>query len=858
MEVPFHSSGAISRAHYAIVRKVETAPSVQTADQHIFLEIKAIEGQLMHPRLSPEKCKECLVILLYCSTAVTPGFLPHDALDFAFSHAINLAAAGGKIEEKRIGYLFCSEIIPMGHELRLMLVNTLRKDLESDYVPHVCLALDNLIASPNEDVIPAVQSRLHELLSHDYPHVKRRALFAFGALSVFGPALLESIQSVILRRLKDRDDSVVNAALTLLSETSTQEEPFGSKAKSKVNELLVNESSFISDTNSGVIVQALKALRIMGVSDSNIPILLDILKDHAQPKAKKALSKAIVLDVFKILSQLDLSALAASEKSSKLSIVQAIRHWLSTQNANENYLFISCLECVDVGIWAGIQVEHPAVLDADEFERIMLLLNSSDRGIFKKTARIVNKVDPAILDMQISLTLDAAVGEKVNEIAISRALDMLSIRHSNDGEKYASSVVELAQKAEVMSAKPHVLRSVVKEVLTVIRASPKAFGSGAAAQLGQTVANPTVVLGSTALVIATALTTEYSNTAAISSAEVLSGLAERLKICPAIVQEPCLIAMLRVSVNCETIPNEIIAVVTDVSRTARSLVQARCAQFLEFTQKKDKLLEIVDRAASSSLPDFLLSLQQETGEEPLLRSSASSPQSYHSVSRSSLASSNLKYAPYAPPQVGPRLKGRRRSSSRQSVSSRTASQMGSPPLSAGQLALTTGLEEIHIHDKERFVSPALEPQGTVIDLQAPRTDLITLDSPFHTEPLVNIEHSENTENTEDFSTVWHALEGGICDSRGWCKHSIDTITRRLQQFDARHRLRVIAADVPPFEGELKIVMVSQSEQKDIGSPSSNFVALRLRESDEDSCLWRLRCADATVGRAVQRLLDDDE
>lgn len=53
-------------------------------------------------------------------------------------------------------------------------------------------------------------------------------------------------------------------------------------------------------------------------------------------------------------------------------------------------------------------------------------------------------------------------------------------------------------------------------------------------------------------------------------------------------------------------------------------------------------------------------------------------------------------------------------------------------------------------------------------------------------------------------------------------------------------------------------MVSQLEHKDMGSLSSKSVALRLRESDEDSCLWRLRCADATVGRVVQRLLDDDE
>ena len=73
-------------------------------------------------------------------------------------------------------------MMPINHELRVMLVNTLRKvssckhcgivtntiqDLESDEVPRICLALDNLIITPNEDVIPAVQSRLHVLLSHE-------------------------------------------------------------------------------------------------------------------------------------------------------------------------------------------------------------------------------------------------------------------------------------------------------------------------------------------------------------------------------------------------------------------------------------------------------------------------------------------------------------------------------------------------------------------------------------------------------------------------------------------------------------------------------------------------------------------
>jgi len=46
LDVPFHSSGAINRSHYAIVRRVETATSIPTADQQIFLEIKAVQEKL--------------------------------------------------------------------------------------------------------------------------------------------------------------------------------------------------------------------------------------------------------------------------------------------------------------------------------------------------------------------------------------------------------------------------------------------------------------------------------------------------------------------------------------------------------------------------------------------------------------------------------------------------------------------------------------------------------------------------------------------------------------------------------------------------------------------------------------------
>lgn len=60
MDVPFLSSGAMSRAHYALVRKVETAPSPSQVNQIILAEIENVRARfarsvssMVRPLLTP-------------------------------------------------------------------------------------------------------------------------------------------------------------------------------------------------------------------------------------------------------------------------------------------------------------------------------------------------------------------------------------------------------------------------------------------------------------------------------------------------------------------------------------------------------------------------------------------------------------------------------------------------------------------------------------------------------------------------------------------------------------------------------------------------------------------------------------
>jgi AP-4 complex subunit epsilon-1 len=46
MQVPFISSGALSRAHYALVRKVELAQTAQQADSYLLEEVVVVCDRL--------------------------------------------------------------------------------------------------------------------------------------------------------------------------------------------------------------------------------------------------------------------------------------------------------------------------------------------------------------------------------------------------------------------------------------------------------------------------------------------------------------------------------------------------------------------------------------------------------------------------------------------------------------------------------------------------------------------------------------------------------------------------------------------------------------------------------------------
>ncbi|KAH9171445.1 ARM repeat-containing protein [Lactarius sanguifluus] len=879
MQVPYSSSGALSRAHYALVRKVELAQTTQQADDYLHEELAVVSARLSRPGFSSAQCRECLILLLYCSMNTVAG-LPPGALEFALPHAVNLVEAGSSIDERKTGYLFCSEIMPPRHDLKLMLVNTLRKDLEADSIARISLALNYLIQCPSEDVIPAVQARLQNLLSHKSPHIRRRALYAVRALAECDSSMLHWLSPEVSRCLRDRDDTVIGSAITVCG-SLYKNGLFGPDALAHVYRALLYYGKSFTGSPAAMLVTR-KALRLYTIAQPSAEVLKAVVglikRSATKPKTHSEYALlvylhfhvtrttpplALLYDCFSVFRNTPVDALTSFTTSSG-SPVTHIRHLLSN-NWDEQRLFLSCLACVPPAIWAGTTQDIPPVLEAWEVERVMQLLSSPDPTIRLTTLRLLTNVDSSIVQLYFSQRLqglDTSAESYENEVLA--LLEVVKILAGDDAELYARSikdVLSLAGAGEVNGAQQssQVLERAVEIVLSSLRDGDTTFGANVATTLLTPLAEveEDISFSPTLMVVLTALACEYAGRISVSPLHLLRGLSRRMTSYLVSIQEVSILSMIRLAAECHKVPPEVVSEIQHLRSISGRHISRRCSQFEDMINKQDELRAAVTSSRSRSLPDFLLALESKPSPAP--RSPRHNPSS-PSASRSPLSGSQkLRYAAYEPPPPAQSRRSRAASSTR-STYSLDAREDLSRTVTAGDLAIVAGSPEIRalslVQQSQTTRSPPMSPLPAPrlesVNLLSPRADLISLDSPFIQEPKPGEKPNapeDGGEQHHDFADAWDTLSA--FSARGWCDGTFDTAVRRLQGLGLQRGLAVLPADQPPFEGELKILILGDTDG------GRGRAALRLHDSsddDEDGYLWRMRSEDEGVLVAVKQIL----
>lgn len=112
--------------------------------------------------------------------------LGHDA-SFGYIHAVKMTHDDSLLL-KRTGYLAVTLFLNEDHDLIILIVNTIQKDLKSDNYLVVCAALNACCKLINEETVPAVVQQVVELLGHHKEMVRKKAVMALHSFHRKAPA----------------------------------------------------------------------------------------------------------------------------------------------------------------------------------------------------------------------------------------------------------------------------------------------------------------------------------------------------------------------------------------------------------------------------------------------------------------------------------------------------------------------------------------------------------------------------------------------------------------------------------------------------------------------------------------------
>jgi len=152
---------------------------------------------LSSPKLDKEKMKEYLIRLLYVE------MLGHDA-SFGYIHAVKATMEGNDLSLKRVAYLATTQFLNEDHDLILLIVNAVQRDLCDDNYLVVCAALTTICRLLNADQIPSVLPQVTELLTHQNEHVRKKAVAALHRFHQRAPSSVEHLHGKFRSMLCDK------------------------------------------------------------------------------------------------------------------------------------------------------------------------------------------------------------------------------------------------------------------------------------------------------------------------------------------------------------------------------------------------------------------------------------------------------------------------------------------------------------------------------------------------------------------------------------------------------------------------------------------------------------------------------
>lgn len=412
------SGWGLSKEFLDLIKSIGEARSKSEEDRIILTEIETLRKKITEPDIPKRRMKEYIIRLVYIE------MLGHDA-SFGYIHAVKMTHDDSLVL-KRTGYLAVTLFLNEDHDLIILIVNTIQKDLKSDNYLVVCAALTAVCKLINEETIPAVLNQVVELLGHQKDAVRKKAVMALHRFHQRSPSSVSHLVSHFRKRLCDNDPGVMGATLCPLSDLISNDVTaykdlvisFVSILKQVAERRLPKSYDYHQMPAPFIQIRLLKILALLGSGDKHASenmytVLGDIFR---KGDSSSNIGNAILYECICCVSSIYPSSKlldAAAEITSK---------FLKSESHNLKYLGIDALGKL-IKINPDSAEEHQlAVIDC---------LEDPDDTLKRKTFELLYK-----------MTKSSNV-----EVIVDRMIDyMISITDNHYKAEIASQCVELAEQ----------------------------------------------------------------------------------------------------------------------------------------------------------------------------------------------------------------------------------------------------------------------------------------------------------------------------------------------------------------------------------------------------------------------------
>ncbi|CAH9142448.1 unnamed protein product [Cuscuta epithymum] len=407
-----------SKEFLDLIKSIGEARSKAEEDRIVLNEIETLKRRIVEPDIPKRKMKEFIMRLVYVE------MLGHDA-SFGYIHAVKMTH-DDSLQLKRTGYLAVTLFLNEDHDLIILIVNTIQKDLKSDNYLVVCAALNAVCRLINEETIPAVLPQVADLLGHPKEAVRKKAVMALHRFYQKSPSSVLHLVSNFRKKLCDSDPGVMGATLCPLFDLISFDidsykdlvVSFVSILKQVAERRLPKSYDYHQTPAPFIQIKLLKILALLGSGDKKTSEHMYTMVGEVMRKCDSTtnIGNAILYEC--------ICCVASIHPNPKLleSAADAIAKFLKSDSHNLKYLGIDALGRL-IKISPEIAEQHQlAVIDC---------LEDPDDTLKRKTFELLYK-----------MTKSSNV-----EVIVDRMIDyMISLNDTHYKTEIASRCIELAEQ----------------------------------------------------------------------------------------------------------------------------------------------------------------------------------------------------------------------------------------------------------------------------------------------------------------------------------------------------------------------------------------------------------------------------